>query len=450
MTIQNYAIPSYNVGKVREKIEKMNRRAWRNKLPPLVLTVIGTHHVPDPNQNPADIVLFKSKGIPCRMIEITDFELNAEELKIAGWTFLGTLDHHTIPGSVIVQTVPGQVVPQTYFTAPAMCDHCKKIRRRTETFVVRNESGEEKQIGRNCLELFFGRDPHAAITHLQNLLRFIEEMSEGEERDGWFRGSFPDSYPIQWVLETVNSIIRQEGWVSKSMAQDHEGMRPTSSWISEIVYPPADRDEKARRYWEELCERFTPTERDKAEAQAAMMWWATEMQADSEYKHNCLLMLKSGQVPGKMFGYAASMVSTYQKAMNALLLRQSQKNLNEYLGTEKEKIEVQVRVLALYSNDGAWGVTTTHIMKDLEGRTLVWYKSGEATMDKGKSYVIRGTIKQHKLYTSQKNVTTKQTVLTRVKMVREVPEVEAPQIVAVGAKVDVHESESSNASNSIQ
>jgi hypothetical protein len=436
MRTEQYSIPTFNLGKLNKKLSTINRRALRNGIPQVTLTETGRRFIPDPNQPAGAIQAHKAYGLPCVMIELVDFTFTGDDLKIAGWTFLGTLDHTSMPGHVIVQSVPGQKVPQSYFHAPAVCDHCGQKRHRNETFVVRHDNGEEKQVGRNCLELFFGRDPHAVLQQLSRLWQFIKELSDEEK---WYGGSgnYPTFYPLDWVLGRAASVIRQNGWVSRAMADEHEGMRTTASWVSEMTSPPYRATDEEMRTWEAMVRKYEPTEGDLAEVAQVVTWWNELPERDSSYEHNCKTFARDGQVPVQMFGYACSMVSTWQKAMDRLMLKKAQPKRNEYVGSVGQRMDIQVQVVALHDAgiivEGFFRPRTFYKMKDLEGRTLVWYKSGDPEMERGQSYVIRGTVKDQRPYVDQKGVSTNTTYLTRVTVNKTIPANEAPQVVPVGA-----------------
>ncbi|CAM6053382.1 unnamed protein product [Sphagnum tenellum] len=81
--------------------------------------------------------------------------------KIEGWTFIARIDHANETGNII-RVVPNTkvAVPERYRTSAPNCDHCNKIRRRRDTFVLHCEATDEfKIVGSSCLVDFFGHDP---------------------------------------------------------------------------------------------------------------------------------------------------------------------------------------------------------------------------------------------------------------------------------------------------
>jgi hypothetical protein len=79
-----------------------------------------------------------------------------------GWTLVGVIE--LLEGNVLLRNVPGETMPVLYRDAAraTLCEHCNTKRNRTATFVVRDEAGAHKQVGRQCLADFLGHvDPHA-------------------------------------------------------------------------------------------------------------------------------------------------------------------------------------------------------------------------------------------------------------------------------------------------
>ena len=93
-----------------------------------------------------------------------------------------------------------------------------------------------------------------------------------------------------------------------------------------------------------------------------------------------------------------------QQAVDTLICDPS---TSEYIGEVGQRIEVQLTVKKAINLDGYYGASTMHIMEDESGNVFVWTTSAKS-WEEGSSRLVRGTIKEHRVY---KNV--KQTVLTR-------------------------------------
>jgi len=166
--------------KIKKKFEKLAKKADSLEIEPPELSVQSLHHFPVRYQ-------------------IT-FSFNPPQIR--GWKLLGILHHQN--GSTEVHPMTGQVVPERYNNAPPDCDHCEIKQRRKDTFILENEAGEIRQVGRNCLEDFFGGFNPDQIIYFSNAIIDIKEeisaasLKEVEEK--------PDA------VETVRSEETVEGF----------------------------------------------------------------------------------------------------------------------------------------------------------------------------------------------------------------------------------------------
>jgi len=84
--------------------------------------------------------------------------------KINGWQLIGKIEH-THEGNLLF-SAPDVAIPESYRDAKPYCEHCGTLRVRKETFVIRNEEGEYKQVGRSCLKLYTnGLDAEACASY---------------------------------------------------------------------------------------------------------------------------------------------------------------------------------------------------------------------------------------------------------------------------------------------
>jgi hypothetical protein len=92
-----------------------------------------------------------------KKIKVFEIEVFGDAPKYQGWTFIGRLEHDQVIGT-IVRSAPGQTIPSKYYDAKhTNCDHCQTKRFRKDTFVLMHESGEYKQVGRQCIKDFLLR-----------------------------------------------------------------------------------------------------------------------------------------------------------------------------------------------------------------------------------------------------------------------------------------------------
>ncbi len=419
--IETYTLPSYGLERLAKEIAKLNRRATRINQPHMDFRTLKEFEILDPRM----VKLYEDNGydmsderVLARIpkIQMTEIVLEGDPPKIEGYELMGTLDHYSIPGSVIVRTVPGQEIPQEFHDREASCDHCNKIRRRVETFVLKEtETGKHVAIGRQCVRDFIGYDVAALARFLERLRNFRESFSDPDD-ERWYGSKIPRIFQRQEVLASTFGTIRVKGWRAKSACNFEDGEIPTSYWVVEIYDPPSfigrDAAEERRRHEEFLSDVSSTRDADLERAELAMAW-LDEQESNNEYMHNLKVLREADGIPLNMFGFWCSLAAAYDRAMDRLVIQKAERKnrLNEWVGDIKERREFDVEVISIRHIDGYYGVTTLHRMIDSKGRTLVWFANTSSGMEQGEKYRIKGTIKKHDEFKDWK-----QTMLNRVKV----------------------------------
>lgn len=402
-----FDIPEWSLDEFHNRLQKLNRRASKLGVSPVRVVDLGSKRIKDPRYK--DTQGLSDDEIP--KIEIHSFRLEGDPPKLAGWTFLGTLDHITLPGQVVVNTVPGQSIPQQFFNVQPVCDHCNKIRNRNETFVLRHDNGDYMKVGRMCLRDFLGHDPTRAVQALQALFKFAEGLANESNwggGGGWSSWSYD---PIR-TLSITAAVIDKDGWTPKSAGS--ETRHPTVYAVSELLQPGRDR-EALERYRRLHTHYNTSDPKWKTEAEAAVAWLDEQTDNNSEYMHNLRLVKQAGTVPAKMLGYWVSLIAAHKRAQEKLVLSQSDKKVNEWFGNVGDKIETNVKVVSIRHTDGYYGTVHIHRFLTDDGHTLIWFaNTNTAGMEPEKKYRIKGTVKKQDKYQDWK-----QTILSRVKKVKD-------------------------------
>ena len=236
-----YEIPVGHKDRLHKEIAKLNKRAEKLGCEPVELVDHGEVLRVDPvyiqristPEHPYPAIPEDAPKIRYMRISI-----NGDAPKLAGYTFVGTLDHVVLPGSVVVKAVPGENVPEEFYDHDAYCDHCNKIRRRNQTFVLFNEEeNKHVQVGRQCLRDFLGHDPNAIARFLSAVWRLMDSFDD-EETWGMGSGGYREwSYNHVRVLELTSAIIRHSGWVPRSSANPDEGRSATADEVAYALTP---------------------------------------------------------------------------------------------------------------------------------------------------------------------------------------------------------------------
>lgn len=421
-----YQIPEVNLDTLQARIDKLNRRAGKLGFSlirfevgePVVTRIIEKDWAPDERYESQEIAL--DEPIPAGWVEtriqrVYPVEVEGEAPKINGWTFVATLEHVS-EGSermVILRSVPGQGdVPACYRQAdPGNCDHCKKWRARTETFILRSDAGEWKQVGRNCLRDFLGHtDPHVYAEWLQTLMEVDQAARDAEDPDAWGEGGAPklEAWSLERFLAVTALVIRHQGWTSRG-ASHETGATPTAAHVT--YYLTCTRDERKRSRYSWLSE--TPTKDDESLAADVAAWAKGFADRDdlSDYLYNLLVVARLGVVEQRTAGLAASMIVSYTKERERELQRQRQAATSHHVGTvgKRETFKGLLCEGIIYL-DGQFP-SHLHKFRDGEGNVVVWFSSS-LTLKQGQVYDLTATVKDHN---TRDGVA--QTIITRAKVV---------------------------------
>jgi hypothetical protein len=400
---KTYCIPVPRFWELEEKIGKVNKRAAKLGLPAVTYTVL------DSENRPAGLDDF-GRAMFIQWHTVTVVGVTP---KFAGWTFAGTLD--PLDGGNSIRKVPGTPeTPVQYRTTKPVCDHCNLNRRRNETFLVYNEEGEWKQLGRQCIADFLGgADPHAIAAALEYLLELDEFASDDGDDDGFGGGGgYVARTSVFSLLTWSAAAIRQFGWMSRTEARD--------SYVPKIA--TADQ---INNFWEARTAQEredwhidAPNDDDKLLAFATIQHWNADS-AENDYTHNLKLVLNQGTVEPKQYGIAVSAVASYQRFLGKMAERKATESrkatVSEHLGTIGERRVFQdLEVIGNLAKEGQYGVTTILRFLDPQGQALTWFASGykDEEFKLGTIVTLLATIKKHDEYLGQK-----QTILTRASVV---------------------------------
>ena len=397
-----FTIPSFNFDKLQAKIDKLNKRANKINVPNIVLTQKQTRIILDPTLK---------KGEPKRHIEVIDVIVEGESPKLEGWEFIGSLDHVTVPGATYIKTVPGQKMPSEFYDAPAICNHCGFHRIRKDTFVLRNtETGNYMQVGRQCTKDFFGNhgDPQQLARFLSTVWTTIHDMEQGFSFDNC-GGKFEYMYNSTEVLQNAIRSMKLDGFITMSQARDNDSLIPTANHVAYVMSPPPSHPIAIKEWKKEKhrMESAADTTHELQLIKDAKQWLDAQV-SDSEYFHNLKNIVNMEHIPSKLFGIWTSLIATYTKHLSN---QESVEKVSEYVGSIKQRLNFNVKVVHKTGFDSYYGWVNVIIMLDDKGRTLTWLANTSPDMQVGQCYNIDGTIKKH-----EERNNWKQTQLSRVKV----------------------------------
>lgn len=397
--------------KVEDKIAEISRRLAKKGIEPFSF-VWGEafDYRPDPDKD--------------HTVAVSDLTLTGPDTHLPGWAFLATVEHlrdaetrevinvfHKVPGA------PAEV-PEEYRNRGTVCDHCNTKRYRSETYIIRNtETGATMQVGSDCMAVFLPNDRAVnailAVTAWDAITSVATSDDDGE---GGGRGSgAADEMTLTSFLPWVAACVRARGFTSKAKAGESEGDLVATATAAATLcgwYGPKERADFLR--YHEGWDKVAPDAAD-AETAVKVREWAKSLPigGDSEYLSNLSVIARSNVVSGRSIGFAASMVSAWERAMNreAERVARERADIPPYFGTvgKREKFRLILEFISSYETQ--YGVTYVYRFRNALGSVAIWKASRDQELIKGETYTLTGTVKAHDTYKDRP-----QTVLTRCKV----------------------------------
>lgn len=383
-------IPEQNFYALKDAVAKLNRKAAKIGSSKVHLMPIGTRELKD-----------KESG---RIAKIIEVYLTIPEMKIAGWTFVGNIDHrlHHETGRNVVFINPelDEVTPDTYWDTPSHCDHCKEQRKRNFTFILRNEAGELKQVGSSCLKDFLGHDP-------LKTLKLFEILRDAVRHAKSYRaGLSPASYfyinTIEYVANVIEVLKERGTWLGSQKARE----------LSETSDKPVDStgDLGLQRYFGSICVNPThPRASEWAMDEArAMVEEVAQSQGTESLDQNLRTIANATLLDYRHTRMAAVIgFKWFQKQPKT-------QKVNEFAGSVHflnvdDKFEGEVTVVSKRVIDNDWG-SSTLVRMNYNGNLVITFAGGKFSPEVGSTLKIAGTVKSLGEFNG-----TKQTVLNRVR-----------------------------------
>lgn len=401
-----YTIPASQLNTFKSLLEKSNRKSEKLGMPGLFATFGETRKVE---------VVGRGGRHTGNFYSAIDVTISGVNPVLNGWRLIAVVSPLKADDGnlmAVVTTVPGESYGQMVAN-PLNCDHCKVRRDRLETFIVRHESGETKQVARNCLKDYVGgnncdADSVAALIGLRNkLVKATETL--GNIRDF-------SSVSFRNVMAYSIAAIRQHGWVSKGAAYT-SGKTTTASRVNAAMETVAivgsrgeiDAEERARVLSNRhLTEADLPTEADfevatgKLEALSVILDRMESENALNDYTVALRTLSMAGTVNRKAMGIAVSAVSFVDRELTP------QATVSTYVGTVGEKISVKAKLVS--SKKVSTG-STLLTFSTADGNILKYFENSFSKLSEGVTYNLTGKVKAHQEFRG-----CKETMLNYVKV----------------------------------
>lgn len=397
--IQNphvFRIPEANFGQFQERFLKLVHRADRLKCGTVGYRNIGEEFIEKQRtiEEPLTGAIIKKETYKVKILVI---EVFGDSPKLAGWTFVAKLEHDEQLGTA-VKTMPGLECPEQYRTADRYsCDHCHKALFRKDTFVVKNDQGEYKHVGRQCLRDFLGHENPDDIARYAEFFFLAFELGGDAEEWGFGAGRYEQYYDIETLLSITSKAIREYGWLSKTKAFEQGTGCATSDRVADYLFDSKFRDHK-----------LDPEDEDKEEATKALKWCEELPESEiagNDYLYNINLLAKAGLSNSKRFGFACSILMSYRRAMGEVQRRNLAAE-SKYVGEVGKRMPIGETTLDSIHGpfESQFGPSYIYRFKIDTDRILVWFTGTElrdadsgVKSAPGDIVIIKAaTVKEHK------------------------------------------------------
>lgn len=334
------------------------------------------------------------------VVDVVEYEFKMPELKLADWYPIAVIEHGKSVDTEtnVVIAINGYDVndiPESYWTAPATCEHCHSNRRRKTTVLLQNANGDLIQIGSTCVKDFTG-------INAEDIIRAYADVTDIIEKPLEFRSS--------------DSHVESKYALTKTYL---------AACIAEISKSGYEKDEKTKyKAWDRVKahEEFTDAQYEKAQE---ILDFFVEMNPDdfgtnwSFYQNIKNAVASEYTKPSGFVAYAPIAYESAVKYIAEKNAAEAAKAGSEWVGNVKERITLKLEHICTHGYDGYYGWSAIHIFKDVDGNTFVWSTNkmlcdvlGEEWRAQDKRMCeVTGTIKAHDMYNGEK-----QTVLTRCKL----------------------------------
>lgn len=363
--------------------------------------------------------------------------------RVKGWEFVARIEH-TDKDINIITGYSEIKIPEHYRTTDPYCDHCKSNRRRNDTFLIFNrETGEYKQVGRNCLADFTGG---LSAAHVANYISFFDELIQGRTPAESF-GTGRSYYKVEDVILLAAEVVRTFGYVKTTKKVDagdiyyggwdtipnKDNTRDKVSDYYQVLFRFDSDQYEADIIRKEMSEVGFDLEKSKQFATEAHEWILNkDIPEDDNYSHNLQAAASQEYIAHRNLGVLVSLIPAYNYHLREIeRIQRAEENPTKHVGEIGERITVDIEKYEIITTwNTEWGTTILYRFIDTDGNELIW-KTGKwlqeekpvTTILKDGSELTRlepywpeyksitGTVKDHTVFNF-----VKQTELTRCKV----------------------------------
>lgn len=426
MITKTYMIPEENIENLEKKFASAARKI-RKINPALEPTMTKGDHT---------IVLVRKivlRPCDCRSeatVKEVPYEARKVELKIPdeavfaenNWAFGGSVEPSGVDGKNFVDVNLsgkdlGFVVPSKYFTTnPCTCDYCRTNRKRNKTYLVVNrETGEWKQLGKECLKLFVAGIDVDAIATFESFIK--EAECAVNPVDEFFYNRRFKFVKVADALSLACAVYRERGYLATRDVAGNSNDLCNKNIVQRKLAQQYGYDSdflnisnSARSEIDEITVK-TNTAIAKEDVEVAIEM--AKRFPDESYYNNLKVIVENEYIPLNKLGLLVSIPKAIDRYEDEKKKQEEKERLaaeSDYLGSVGEKISVNfVSGREVACCETQFGLLHIYEFKDASGNTVVWKSS--SSKDIPEIGVVAGTVKSHEEYNG-----IKQTVILRAKI----------------------------------
>lgn len=387
-----------NMDYLKNEVEKLNKKAKKLNCKPIII------------EN--EVTFFTENKDTKEIYKMISFDIEYDLINIENYKILAQLNH-TYDENIVNLIDRNFQVDEKYYTIKGYCNHCNINHARKITYLIQDENGKIKQIGKSCLKDYIGYDISGILNMIECINNIEENISDYE------KSNIGDRYAkyINTIdfLNIEKMVIEKFGYISNSKAQETDNI-PTSFRITNILY--GDRKYFSDEYREILDKKYQMSEKNEIfeDVKNALNWLENlkTSEIDNNYIRNLKTISSGEYFNGKEIGYMSSLLTSYYRANNQNIKKEEKKEekISEYYGNIGEKIQINVTFKHFSSFETMYGISKLYIFEDEKGNIFTWFTTTNLDINYEDKITIKATIKEHTIYEDKK-----QTQLLRVKII---------------------------------
>ncbi len=331
-------------------------------------------------------------------VEVQDFLIDANPFHVSGFTLVAKLEPLPEIGRNVVIAISDRQLDLTrHAHTGCHCDHCGLSRQRATAYVLADEEGNTKQVGKGCLKSFFPNYPGNVVSAFTFQEEVWAMITGGADYEEGFRGSNRErAYGVDSVMIATIRAVATFGYISRKRAEEKCDI-PTSSRVQSL-----------------LNDGFTPTDEERTEATELINWFAARNE-DSDFSRTIMAYIEAGVVPVKRIGFIAAIKSCFDRDR---VDKATSKVESQFVGEVGARIPFTATVLKVSSFGGSYGDRYITTMITPEGN-LIKYWNVLRDADAGDTVEFSAQVKEHEIdsYMKGAKVTTVK-VATKIKVTK--------------------------------